>query len=98
MPANTKIEGKVYNVNTTGLVTSGPVIVLGWLQTRYSTGAATISTGAVIVDRSQTTVPVIGAKLAAGQSIYVPLDSRLRVRGLSCSKLVTGTTVRIYCE
>ena len=96
MAANTKIVGKVYNINTTGFIASNLLVVKGWVQTRYSTGSALISTGSVIVDRANK-VPVIGAKGGTGQTIVVPLMG-LAVRGLSCTSLVAGTTVRIYLE
>lgn len=97
MAANSILFGTVANINTTGTVFSNNVMIKGWVQTRYSTGAATISTGSVVVERVNK-VKVIGAKGAAGQTVVVMYPTPLKVKGLSCTSLVAGTTVAVYFE
>lgn len=93
MAANSLIEGKVYNIATTGFVTSAPLIVYGYSQHALATGTCNV----IMVDRASQKA-FGGVRLSNGYSpfaitgINVPLNSGLSVT--AC----TNATVRLYLK
>ena len=91
MAANTQIYGKVFNIATTGFVTSLPTVIQGWVQ--YPSAA----TGhrAVVVDRQSQTA-LLGVRAGAGVAVAATGLYLFAPNGLSCTTCSAGAVVTVY--